>query len=57
MTVGLGLMKAAAPCVLGGPGLVEAGVWVALGWAGLIGAADLALAGLGLVGVVCAPFG
>jgi hypothetical protein len=35
---------------------MEAGVWAALGWAGLIGAGDLVLAGLGLLDAVCAPF-
>jgi hypothetical protein len=39
VAIGLGLMKAAAPWVFAGPGLVEAGVSAALGWAGLVGAA------------------
>ena len=52
VTVGLGLMKAAAPCLFAGPGLVEAGIWAALGWAGFVGSAGWAFAGLGLVNAV-----
>jgi hypothetical protein len=45
-------MKAAAPCLFAGPGLVEAGIWAALGWAGFVGSAGWAFAGLGLVNAV-----
>jgi hypothetical protein len=42
-------MKAAESRVFAGPDLVEAGVWAALGWAGLVGSAGWAFASLGLV--------